>query len=115
MAPGFPIGMGGSGCTCGAVVGGVMALGLFFRRTQPKDEKVQLTMKLANELHDNFKSKHKFLCCRILTKGMVLGSAAHMKQCICFTGEVAEETAKIIVRELCDQTTLSEISLPRFI
>jgi len=103
MASGFPIGMGGSGCTCGAVVGGVMALGLFFGRTQPKDEKVQLTMKLANELHDNFKSKHKSLCCRVLTKGMVLGSPEHMKQCICFTGEVAEDTAKIIIRELSIQ------------
>lgn len=32
MASGFPVGMGGSGCTCGALVGGIMALGLFFGR-----------------------------------------------------------------------------------
>lgn len=77
-----------------------MTLELSFGRIQAKDEKVQLTMKLANELHDKFRSKHKSLCCRVLTKGMVLGSPEHMKQCISFTGEVAEETAKIIVREL---------------
>lgn len=41
MASGFPIGIGGSGCTCGAIVGGIMALGLFFGRTNPKDEKVK--------------------------------------------------------------------------
>ncbi len=26
MASGFPVGMGGSGCTCGAITGGIMAL-----------------------------------------------------------------------------------------
>ncbi|MBB6715628.1 hypothetical protein H7E68_13030 [Clostridium gasigenes] len=43
---------------------------------------------------------NKILCCRVLTKGMTLGSEEHMEQCIYFTGEVAEEAAKIIVREL---------------
>lgn len=57
-------------------------------------------MALSKELHDTFKVKHKNLCCRVLTKGMTLGSPKHMEQCISFTGEVAEETAKIIVREL---------------
>ncbi|MDD1701857.1 MAG: C-GCAxxG-C-C family protein [Methanoregula sp.] len=100
MASGFPIGMGGSGCTCGAVAGGVMALGMVFGRKLPKDEKVKKCMALAAELHDRFKMNHKVLCCRVHTKGMVLGSPEHMKQCVDFTGEVAEETAKIILREL---------------
>ncbi len=100
MASGFPVGMGGSGCTCGAVSGGIMALGLFFGRTQAKDSKVINAMALSKELHDIFIESHKCLCCRVLTKGMTLGSSEHMKQCIEFTGEVAEETAKIVVREL---------------
>jgi C_GCAxxG_C_C family probable redox protein len=40
MASGFPVGIGGSGCTCGAIAGGVMAIGMFFGRTSPKDQKV---------------------------------------------------------------------------
>ena len=32
MSSGFPVGMGGAGCTCGAVAGGQMALGLIFGR-----------------------------------------------------------------------------------
>ncbi|WP_059280057.1 C-GCAxxG-C-C family protein [Dehalococcoides mccartyi] len=100
MASGFPIGMGNSGCACGAIVGGIMALGMFFGRTQGKDQKVQKAMDLAHELHDFFQKNHKVLCCQILTKGMTLGSPVHMKQCIAFTGEVAEETARIIAREL---------------
>ena len=100
MASGFPVGMGGSGCTCGAISGGIIALGMFFGRTEPKDPKVNKAMQLAKELHDIFKERHSCLCCRVLTRGMELGSPEHMEQCISFTGEVAEETAKIIVREL---------------
>ncbi|MDF1618187.1 C-GCAxxG-C-C family (seleno)protein [Petrocella sp. FN5] len=98
-ASGFPVGMGNSGCSCGAVIGGIMTLGLVFGRRDAKDKKVVKTMKLANELHETFRKKHKTLCCRVLTKGMRLGSRKHMDQCISFTGEVAEEVAKIILRE----------------
>ncbi len=99
MASGFPVGMGGAGCTCGAVIGGIMALGLFFGRTEPKDKKISRIMDLSRELHDAFRFRHKRLCCRILTKGMTLGSQEHMEQCITFTGEVAEEVSRIIIRE----------------
>jgi C_GCAxxG_C_C family probable redox protein len=99
MASGFPVGMGGSGCTCGAIAGGIMAIGMVFGRTQAKDLKVRKAMALAKELHDAFKDRHGCLCCRVLTRGMELGSPEHMKQCIAFTGEVAAETAKIIQRE----------------
>ena len=99
MASGFPVGMGGAGCTCGAVIGGIMALGLFFGRTEAKDEKIKRIMDISRELHDAFRFHHKSLCCRILTKGMTLGSQKHMEQCIAFTGEVAEEVSRIIVRE----------------
>lgn len=100
MASGFPVGIGGSGCMCGAVAGGIMALGMFFGRQKPKDETVNRCMALARELHDIFRERHTCLCCRVLTKGMVLTSPEHMKQCVAFTGEVAEETARIILREM---------------
>jgi C_GCAxxG_C_C family probable redox protein len=88
MASGFPIGMGRAGCTCGAVVGGIMALGLFFGRTEPKDPKVNKVMMLSKERHDTLRTRHHFLCCRILTKDMKLGSSAHMSQCISFRGRL---------------------------
>lgn len=99
-ASGFPVGVGRAGCMCGAVSGGVMALGLVFGRKEPKDPKVTKTMELTKELHEKFRNNHKSLCCRILTKGLDMGAGEHKKQCIAFTGEVAEEVAKIIVREL---------------
>jgi C_GCAxxG_C_C family probable redox protein len=108
MASGFPVGMGGSQCVCGAVSGGVMCLGHFFGRTEASNEKVKKAMALSKELHNYFQSAHKVLCCRILTQGMELGSSVHMKQCISFTGEIAVKTAEIIARELSltlDSTT----------
>jgi C_GCAxxG_C_C family probable redox protein len=100
MASGFPVGVGGSKCICGAVSGGVICIGYFFGRTVPKDAKINKAMKLSNELCSSFKGNHKVLCCSILTKNVKLGSDEHMKQCIAFTGEVAEKTAEIIAREL---------------
>jgi C_GCAxxG_C_C family probable redox protein len=99
MASGFPVGIGGSGCTCGAVIGGVMALGMVFGRTQAKDERVNKAMALSKELHDQFRANHKSLCCRVLTKNLTLGTPEHLEQCISLTGEVAEAVARIIVRE----------------
>lgn len=100
MSSGFPVGIGGAGCTCGAVNGGIMVLGMFFGRTKAGDEKVNKAMELSKELHDYFRENNKSLCCRILTKGMTLGSEKHMEQCIRFTGEVAYKVAEIITREL---------------
>lgn len=100
MASGFPVGIGGSGCSCGAVVGGIMAIGLFFGRSEAKDRKVNKAMALSKELHNTFTNRHNYLCCKLLTKDMTLGSPEHLNQCVNFTGEVAEETAKIIIREL---------------
>jgi C_GCAxxG_C_C family probable redox protein len=100
MASGFPVGIGGSMCICGAVSGGVMALGYFFGRVNPKDAKVQKAMALSKELHDYFQSKYKVLCCRVHCNGMELGSPTHMEQCAKFTGDIAVKTAEIIMREL---------------
>lgn len=47
MASGFPVGMGGSGCTCGAITGGIMALGMVFGRKEAKDPRVVKSMELS--------------------------------------------------------------------
>jgi len=104
LASGFPVGMGKAGCTCGAVVGAQMSLGLIFGRQKAKGKEVERTMALSKEVHDIFRSENKTLCCRILTKDMKLGSKVHMKQCVRFTGDMAEATAKIIARELSLET-----------
>ena len=96
MASGFPVGMGGVGCTCGALTGGVMAIGLVYGRSQGKDPKVNKAMELSAKLYQIFCERHKVSCCKVLTRGMEKGSPEHMEQCIAFTGEMAYEAAKII-------------------
>ena len=100
LATGFPHGVGGSGCICGALAGGTMALGMFFGRSVAKeDDKLKKNMELSNELHNIFKKNHKVTCCRILIKKLTYGSPEHRQQCARFVEEVTEETAKIIIRE----------------
>ena len=96
MASGFPVGMGGMGCTCGALTGGAMAIGLVYGRSQGKDPKVNKAMELSAKLYQIFCERHKVSCCKVLTGGMEKGSPEHMEQCIAFTGEMAYEAAKII-------------------
>ena len=100
MGSGFPIGIGGAMCVCGALSGGVIVLGYFFGRVKPGDKKVEKAMTLSKELHDYFQSNYKALCCRTLCKGLELGSQKHIKQCAAFTGDIAAKTAELIAREL---------------
>jgi len=100
LASGFSFGVGGAGCSCAAVSGGVMAIGMFFGRESPNDPRVDRCLGLCRELHTIFSGRHGFLCCRTLTKKTKLNSPEQREQCVAFTGEVAEEVAKIILREL---------------
>lgn len=102
-ASGFPVGVGRSKCMCGAVSGGVIALGYVFGRTAPSspaDPASVKTLELANELQQAFRESHRVLCCSVQTKGMDMASGEHKTQCIAFTGEMAAKTAEIIAREL---------------
>lgn len=99
-ASGFPVGIGGAGCTCGALSGGIIVIGIVFGRKTPQDPAINKAMELSAKLHAKFLSLHKTTCCRSLTRWMMKGSDKHMKQCTSFTGEMAVETAKIIADEL---------------
>lgn len=100
MSSGFPVGIGGAGCTCGAIAGGIMAIGYVFGRDKAKDPSVNKAMQLSNLLYKSFIKKNRCSCCKILTKGMEKGSEEHMSQCIRFTGEMAEATYSIISENL---------------
>lgn len=105
MASGMAVGAGRSGCMCGAVNGGILALGMFFGRTEqngPKDPKVVKCMELVKELHSWFREVNgkNSVCCRILTKEFDMGKGEHKEQCIYFTGLCAGKVAEIVVREL---------------
>ena len=113
MSSGMSVGAGRSGCMCGALNGGILALGMFFGRTVPKgpqDPKVVKCMELTNELHNWFRkvNKKNSVCCRVLTREFDMSKGEHKEQCIYFTGLCAGKVAEIIVREMGLTNTDSE-------
>lgn len=82
LAAGFG-GGSGSGCLCGAVAGGTIAIGLVLQ-----DDKKR-AMALTRELHKWFKEQYGATCCKIITqKGK--GGCANL------TGNVAGKVAELL-------------------
>lgn len=101
MASGFPVGMGKSGCLCGAVSGGQMALGMVYGRVEGEAMKEEMFEK-AKGLHDYIKSEYKSTCCRVITKewtGDNFKSEARKKHCITITGKVARWIANELIKD----------------
>ena len=101
MSSGMAVGAGKSGCVCGAFNGGLLALGMFFGRTEqdgPTNPKSVKCMELVHELHDWFKKANgkNAICCRVLTKEFNMGQGEHKEQCIFFTGLCAWKVAQIV-------------------
>ncbi len=93
LAAALPEGMGGAGCTCGALSGAQLALGLFlggkasWRKMAP----------MARELHDLFKQSFGSTCCRVLSKKVHHDPKAHLAHCTSLTGEAAAQAAQVIL------------------
>lgn len=97
LASGFPNGLGGSGCLCGALNGGILALGLFLGRSRPGLGNGKRVASLAGHLHDRFRDHFGSTCCRILTKKVKQGSRSHFDRCTELTGSVAGMAARLIL------------------
>jgi C_GCAxxG_C_C family probable redox protein len=105
LASAFPIGLGKSGCLCGAVSGGSMALGMVYGRKhgEPMNEKM---FPISAALHDHIKAVYKSTCCRVLVKGYDFASPERKTHCVKITGEVA---AWIAEQLLADPEVLKQI------
>jgi len=64
---GFRAGVAGSGCICGVITGGIIAIGLKYGRIDKKEDKEEVDRR-AKIFYDKFREKFKSTCCRILTK-----------------------------------------------
>ena len=95
LASGFAVGMGKAGCACGALTGGVMALGIKYGRTSAGAATPGM-FEAAKELHDRFKARRKSVCCKALTRKLEFGSSEHMRQCIAITGEVTADVIELL-------------------
>jgi C_GCAxxG_C_C family probable redox protein len=74
-----------SGCICGAVSGGTVALGMILN-----DKK--MSTHLTKELHTWFKEKYEVTCCKIIRQN-------YKGVCPVLTGEVAGKVAEMLGRK----------------
>ena len=101
MSSGFPWGLGGGGCICGALAGGTMMIGYFFGRRVPGDPKINKCFELTKELHDYFKETNGGTCCRALIRNFQDKNSPERKaHCIQMVEGTVAKTAEIIMREL---------------
>ena len=80
VATSFSGGMG-VGCLCGAVAGAQMIIGSQFGRENNAGNEPIARAK-AKELVQKFMETHKATCCRVLTRGMEMGSPERKAHCI---------------------------------
>lgn len=78
-ATSFSGGMG-SGCLCGAIAGAQMVIGSQYGRNNKYDNELLARAK-AKELVQKFVEKHNATCCRVLTRGMEMGSPERKAHC----------------------------------
>lgn len=89
----FCQGMGGAGCTCGALSGAVAAVGLFRGRPE-RGAGGTKGRALARRMHDAFRADCGATCCRVLIRHVRHDKAAHFAQCRSLTGKGAVLAAR---------------------
>lgn len=98
MTAPFCMGLGDSGCMCGALSGAVMGAGLFIGKDRPYRTRKDIRDS-ARQLHDSFKASNGATCCRVLSKKVEHDKKAHLLQCAGLTAEAAEMAARLILQK----------------
>jgi len=94
MATAFGGGIGCSEDICGALVGGVLAIGAMKGRTKPEEDRLP-SYDGASKLHSWFSSRFGGTCCRSLNKSD-FESQEHRVRCGGFVSEATLETVRIL-------------------
>ncbi len=98
LSAGFCHGMGGSGCTCGALTASVSALGLFLSPHLDEGLAKKEFHKIIQEMHDRFRQEFKSTCCRVLTKNVKHDRKAQKSNCLKLTRGAVGAAAELLIR-----------------
>ncbi len=79
IATGFGGGIGRCGSVCGALTGGVMAIGIKYGTNEPSTEKRLKSYELTQTLYERFEERHASVLCRELI-GYTLSNAAELEK-----------------------------------
>jgi C_GCAxxG_C_C family probable redox protein len=97
LASGLAEGLGGSGCLCGALSGGVLALGLFMGNGGRNLFNASGSSFSTALLHREFAERFGSACCKVLSKKVKHDGKTHFDQCADLTGAAAEIASRIIL------------------
>jgi C_GCAxxG_C_C family probable redox protein len=100
LGAGFCGGMGEAGCTCGALSGAIMGLGLLVGPHSKDGLRKKRFRQLARTMHDRFHGKFSSTCCRVLISEFDRNDKARTHFCAELTSFTAEIAAQLLL-EAC--------------
>ncbi len=98
MGAGFCHGIGGAGCSCGALTGSVMMLSTFLGHHQKGGLPKREFQGIVKCLHDDFRKKFGSTCCRVLSKKVKGDKKAHHANCLMLTKGGAEMAVTLLLK-----------------
>jgi C_GCAxxG_C_C family probable redox protein len=99
LGSGFGGGIGGSGSTCGALSGGVMALGLFLGPGRKGGFGKKEFRKMVDRYHDRFRDEFGSSCCRELIADFRKDRRGRADFCKGLTGRCTGEAVRLILEK----------------
>lgn len=93
MCSGFPWGLGGGGCICGALAGASMIISSKYGRKSYDKTRDDNCFSINEELHNEFKKANGGTCCRVLMKGLERNDPKRKENCSIYV----KNTLKIVV------------------
>ncbi|MBI5556020.1 MAG: C_GCAxxG_C_C family protein [Deltaproteobacteria bacterium] len=97
LGAGFCHGMGGAGCSCGALSGAVAALGLFLGPHGGDGFRKKRFQQIIREMHDRFRARFRSTCCRVLTRKARHDDKAQRANCLELTRGGAEIAVRLLL------------------
>ena len=108
LGAGFCQGMGGAGCTCGALSGAVAVLGVFLGPHGPAGFRKKKFQGVVREMHDRFRERFGATCCRVLSKKVKHDDKAHRANCLVLTRGGAEMAVRLLLQARPDLITKAD-------
>ena len=102
LGAGFCGGMGEAGCTCGALSGAIMGLGLLAGPHARNGLSKKKFRELAKRLHDRFHGEFSSTCCRVLIEPFDKDKKSRSKFCGNLTGMTAAIATELLLESFSD-------------
>lgn len=97
LGAGFCHGIGGAGCSCGALTGSVTMLSLFLGHHHEKGVSKKKFRRIVKKMHDEFRQEFGSSCCRVLSKKVKHDKKAHHANCLMLTKAGAQRAVMLLL------------------